>query len=186
MPNYLIVCVLFLSGCMMTKDTYYERLRMSEKTINGISVNISGPQSLPISIASDKSPKHVPSKTFFTITVKNETDSNVVIPFDEISRNRIRIYRNPETGAEYINNRTPPPRAEGIVADFSPNESKSFQAVFDFPEAIAKFTDKKTTIQFCVQWEKKRLRSATYTENSFDWNEDFEICQEIVIIDDIS
>ncbi len=159
---------------------------MSELEINGIQLSLIGPRTLPLSAVQPGNPNYDAQKGFFTISMKNGSDSDKQIPFDEISRNTVMIYRNPATEKEILDNRVPPPKEEGIVEKFSPGEIKSYQVVFAYPESLAQYENKVAQLQFCVKWDNKWLRVSTYPSNAFDWNESFELCRNIEITDDIN
>jgi hypothetical protein len=157
---------------------------MSEAVVQDVVVSLAAPQSLPLAVVRRGTPAFDPEQTFFTVLVSNKSDKPKRLPFSEISRNVATKYRNPETGAEVVNNRTPPPRLDGAVETLAPGASKQFQVVFEYPDGIATRQASVEPIQFCVQWNRDWLRQATYTPGSYDWNESFEVCREIRIVNE--
>jgi hypothetical protein len=155
---------------------------MSETVRNQVRISFTGPQELPLGVVLRSSPAYHGPSNFFTITMKNESNHSRTLPFPEIQRNTITIYRNPATGAESIDNRTPPPRMDGAVEVLAPGESKSYQLVFAYPAQIATRKDRVAVLQFCAKWEADWLRRTAYAPGSFDWNESFTLCRELRIV----
>ena len=156
---------------------------MSELVVDGIRLALAGPDSLPLAAVRRGSPSYDPERGFFTVSLKNESGRRRILPFDELRRSVVLVYRNPSTGQEIIDNRTPPPKRDGAVEGMSPGETKTFQVVFDYPESIATFHDHVARLRFCVRWENRWLRAATYAPGAYDWNESFEVCREVGIVD---
>jgi hypothetical protein len=129
-------------------------------------------------------PAYDASRNLFTVTLRTDSSRPKTLPLPEISRNSITKYRNPETGVEVVDNRTPPPRLDGAVETLAPGESKQFQVVFEYPARIATSTADVVVLQFCVTWNRDWLRKSAYLPGSYDWNESFEVCREIRIVSD--
>jgi len=157
---------------------------MSEVVINGIQLSLAGPGVLPLSVVLRDSPAYDGPRNFFTVSMKNESGHVKTLPFDELSRNIVLVYRNPATGDEIIDNKTPPPKLDGAVEKLGPGATMEFQVVFAFPDTIAVLEEGKAALQFCVKWEDSWLRSTAYSPESFDWNESFELCREIQIVEE--
>jgi hypothetical protein len=157
---------------------------MADLVIKDIRLSLTGAQTLPLAVVLRKSPAYDAQRNFFTVTLKNESGETKKLPFDELRRNVVLVYRNPATGAEIVDNRTPPPKRDGSVEKLASGETKSFQVVFEYPGSIATMKDHVAVLQFCVKWEASWLRAADYTPGAFDWNESFELCQEIRIFDE--
>jgi hypothetical protein len=156
---------------------------MSETVIDGIHLSLSGPETLPLSVVLRGSPTYDGPRCFFNVSVKNESDRTRSLPFDEMRRNIVSIYRN-SAGAERVDNRTPPPKAVGTVEALPPGVTKSFQVVFEYPASIAIMKKREALFQFCIKWESAWLRSTAYAPDAYDWNPSFELCREIRIIAD--
>ena len=92
--------------------------------------------------------------------------------------------QRPDTGAEVVDNRTPPPKLDGAVEKLAPAETKTIEVVFEYPAGIATMKNKVAVLQFCAKWQSEWLRKAAYAPGSYDWNESFEVCSEIRIIDE--
>jgi hypothetical protein len=157
---------------------------MSETVLQGVVISLSSPQTLPLAVVTRGNPAYDAQRNFFTVSLKNESGIPKTLPFREISRNSITKYRNPETGAEVVDNRTPPPRLDGAVESLAPGESKHFQVVFEYPAEIATMTENAAILQFCVAWNQDWLRKTAYAPGSYDWNESFEVCREIRIVNE--
>lgn len=156
---------------------------MQETKINGIHLSLAGPEKLPLSMVLRSSPTYDGSSNFYTVSLRNDSNRNLKLPFDELSRNTVTKYRDMSTSAEFTDNRTPPPKLDGAVEQFTPGEIKTFQVVFEYPLRIATMNNGIANILFCVKWEGDWLRKSSYVNESFDWNESFELCREICIVD---
>jgi len=156
---------------------------MSETVIKGIRLTFTGPDTLPLSVVLRDSPAYDGPRNFFTVSLKNESGKTKTLPFDEIRENTITKYRNPDTGAEIVDNQTPPPKFNGSVEKLAPGETKTYEAVFEYPASIATMKNKVAVLQFCAKWQSDWLRKAAYAAGSYDWNESFELCREIRIVD---
>lgn len=174
-----------LASCQTQDSNQYRVINMSELLINGIRLSFIGRQVLPLSVILRDSPNYDGASNFFTVSLKNESSSIKALPFDELRRNTITKYKNTETAVEFVNNKVPPPRPHGLIEEFNPGETKSFQVVFEYPTSIVTMHNRVATLQFCVKWQSDWLRKSTYTAGSYDWNESFEICREIRIIDEV-
>jgi len=157
---------------------------MSELVIKGIRLSLAGAQTLPLSVMRRDTPAYDGPRTFFTVSLKNESDGTRILPLDELRRNVVLVYRNPSTGAEVVDNRTPPPKRDGSVEALAKGEAKTFQVVFAYPQTIAVMRDHVAVLQFCVKWVGSWLRASTYAPGAYDWNESFELCREIRILDE--
>lgn len=175
------VAALAMTACLNPNVPPVKVSLMSETLRNEVRISFSGPQELPIGTVLRSSPKYHGPSNFFTVTLKNESSKPKKLPFPEIERNTITIYRNPATGAESIDNRTPPPEMDGAVAEFAPGESKSYQVVFEYPADIATRANRVALLHFCVKWDAGWLRGSAYAPGAFDWNESFELCRELRI-----
>jgi hypothetical protein len=156
---------------------------MSSTVINGIHLSLSGPTTLPLSVVRQDSPDYDGEAAFFTVSLKNESDQTKILPFDELRRNAVTKYRNPATAAEFVDNRTPPPKLDGSVQKLPPGKTKTFEVVFEYPARIATMKDRVAVLWFCVKWESNWLRKTAYAPGAYDWNESFELCREIRIVD---
>jgi hypothetical protein len=155
---------------------------MSETVLQDVVVSLSGPQSLPLAVVTRGDPAYDARQNFFTVSLRNESDKPKTLPLPEIGRHSVTKYRNPETQAEVVDNRTPPPRLNGAVETLAPGESKHFQVVFEYPARIATRKANVEILQFCVAWNHDWLRKSAYVPGSYDWNESFEVCREIRIV----
>jgi hypothetical protein len=158
--------------------------RMSSTVINGVHLSLSGPDTLPLAVVRRGSPDYDAEAAFFTVSLKNESEDTKTLPFDELRRNVVLNYRNQETAAEYSDNRTPPPKFDGAVQVLPPGKTKKFEVVFDYPAGIATMKNRVAVLWFCVKWESKWLRKSAYAPGAYDWNESFELCREIRIVDE--
>lgn len=157
---------------------------MSEIVTKNVRISFTGPEALPLPVVLRDSPAYDGPRTFFTVTLKNESGRKTNLPFDELRRNIVLIYRNPATRAEIIDNRSPPPKLDGSVEELAPGESKKFQVIFDYPAEIATMKDRVALLRFCVKWDNGWLRKAAYAAGAYDWNESFELCNEIRIVEE--
>ncbi len=157
---------------------------MSEIIVEGIRLSMEGANSFPLAVMHPDSPDYDRASQFFTVSLTNLSDRRKTLPFDELSRNYSRVYRNPATGEELFDNEIPPPKDDGSVEKLAPGSTKTFIVVFEYPEEIVKFENGKVTLQFCAKWEDSWLRKAAYKPGAYDWNESFELCHEIIITDD--
>jgi len=157
---------------------------MSETVVNEVRLSLAGPQTLPLSIVLRDSPTYDGPRNFFTVSLKNESGKTRALPFDELRRNIVTIYRNPVTSAEIIDNRTPPPKFDGSVEALAPGQNKTFLVIFEYPASIATMNNGVAVLQFCVKWESDWLRKSAYAPGVYDWNESFELCREIRIVDE--
>ena len=157
---------------------------MSDLLINGIRLSLEAPESLPLSVVLRGSPRYDGARNLFTVSLRNESPSRMTLPFDEIRRNSIPVYRNPATGAEIVDNRTPPPKMDGSVETIAPGAVKAFQVVFEYPARIVTMRDRVAVLEFCVKWDAKWLRASAYSPGAYDWNESFEACRQIRIIEE--
>lgn len=157
---------------------------MTEIVIDGIRLSLSGPETLPLSVVLRDSPAYDGPRNFFKVSLKNESHQPRSLPFDELRRNIVLVYRNPATDAEVVDNRTPPPKLDGSVEGLTPGETKTFEVVFEYPAQIATMEKRVAVLQFCIKWETDWLRSAAYASGAYDWNESFELCNEIRLVDE--
>jgi hypothetical protein len=155
---------------------------MSETVIKDVRLTFSGPESLPLAVVTRGNPAYDGERAFFTVSVRNNSDKPRALPLPEIRRHCVTKYRNPETGAEFVDNRTPPPKLDGAVETVAAGETKQFKVIFEYPERIAARKDATSIFQFCVAWNREWLRKSAYTPGSYDWNESFELCREIRIV----
>jgi hypothetical protein len=156
---------------------------MSTTVIKGIRLTLSGPTILQLSVVRRGSPDYNAEATFFTVSLKNESDGPKTLPFDELRRNVALKYRNPVTASEILDNRTPPPKLDGSVQKLLPGKTEKFEVVFDYPAAIAPMKDGVAVLWFCVNWKSDWLRKSAYVDGAYDWNESFELCREVRIKD---
>ncbi|WP_157223051.1 hypothetical protein ACO1KB_04390 [Leptospira interrogans serovar Szwajizak] len=116
MPNFLIVLIfILLTGCPALNNKENETYFMSEYVIKGIRLSMEGPSTLPLSVVRRDSLAYDGSRSFFTISLKNESDHIKNIPLDELRRNVVLVYRNSFTGVEIVDNRTSPPKLDGLI-----------------------------------------------------------------------
>lgn len=185
MRNCLAVSALLLMmSCAGLRVESEGEKFMSETIIKDVRVALAGPQKLPLSAALRGGPAYDGPRNFFTVSLTNESRNARTLPFDELRRNIVRIYRNPDMSTEIIDNRTPPPKLDGSVEQLAPGETKTFQVVFDYPASIATMTNHVALLRFCIKWESDWLRKSAYQPGSYDWNESFELCHEIRVIDE--
>lgn len=181
---YVVVALgSILFGCAGRASVAREEREMSEIVIDGIRLRLAGPDRLPLSVVDPASESYDREQAFFELSFTNESTSGRTLPFDELSRNTSALYRNPASGHESFDNRTPPPRMDGSVESIAPNQTKMFQVVFDYPEELAPVENGVALVQFCVKWEESWLRAAAYQPNAYDWNHSYELCANILIID---
>lgn len=154
---------------------------MINTVVKDIRLTLNGPEILPLSVVLRGGAAYDGPRNFFTVALTNESDDSKLLPFDELRRNTVLVYRNLATGAEIIDNRTPPPKRDGSVEKLAPGETKTFQVVFEYPARIATMEDRVAVLQFCAKWEASWLRTSAYTSRAYDWNESFEVCREIRI-----
>ena len=157
---------------------------MSETIINGVRVSFEGPPELPLSVVLRESPAYDAPRNFFTVLLKNVSGQVKTLPFDELRRNIVSIYRNPATGAEIIDNRTPPPKLDGSVEELAPGQTKTFQVIFEYPAKIATMKNRVAVLRFCAKWDSVWLRKSAYAPDAFDWNESYELCREIRVVEE--
>ena len=157
---------------------------MSETVIDGIRISFSGPDRLPLSVVSRESPNYDAPRNFFTVTLKNESPQGRKLPLDELRRAIVLMYGNPETKAQEVDNKSPPPRRAGIVETLAPGEQRAFQVIFAYPARIAPLKDGSVLLRFCVRWESTWLRAASYTTGAYDWNPSFQLCRDLQIVSD--
>lgn len=157
---------------------------MSELVVEGVRLTLTGPETLPLAAVHPDSPAYDPSRAFFTVALRNESRRRRILPFDELRRNVVLVYRDRSTGAEFVDNRTPPPRRNGAVEELPVGGDKSFQVVFAYPETIARLEDGAAALQFCVRWDRDWLRADEYAPGAYDWNETFELCRELRVVDE--
>ncbi len=156
---------------------------MSETVINGIKLSFTGPEQLPLSVVLRDSPAYDGPCNFFTVSFTNKSGRTRKLPFDELQRNVVMRYRNPVSHAEEVDNQTPPPKMDGAVDTLVVGETKMFQVIFNYPTQIVTMKDNIAVIEFCVQWKKEWLRDQAYTEVAYDWNESYQLCRQIRIVD---
>lgn len=176
-----VTALAFLTSCATPSADSSKRSNMSEILAKEVRLSFTGPQTLPLPVVLRDSPAYDAPRNFFTVTLKNESSKQQTIPFDELQRNTITKYRNPDTGAEIVNNRTPPPKQDGAVLVLAPGETKSFQVVFEYPAKLQDLKNKVAELSFCVKWESSWLRKQAYAPDAYNWNESFELCREIRI-----
>jgi len=174
---------LLMNGAQPNADLRKGRY-MSETVVKEIRISFTGPQTIPLSVALRDSPAYNGPRNFFTVALKNNSRNTKTLPFDELQRNTVTKYRNSVTGAEIIDNRTPPPKLDGSVVKLAPGDTKTFQVVFEYPATIASMKNGVVVLQFCVKWENDWLRKSAYAPGAYDWNESFELCREIRITDE--
>jgi hypothetical protein len=186
MRNRLAAAVSLVLPALCSKaDAGLEEMNfMPETLIDGISLSLSGPKRLPLSVVLRSSPTYDGQRTFFEVSLKNESRHIRSLPFDELRRNVVLVYRNPATNAEIVDNRTPPPKLDGAVERLSPGATKTFQVAFEYPAGIATMEKREAALQFCVKWESDWLRHQAYAPGAFDWNASFEVCDELRVVDE--
>ena len=157
---------------------------MSEKVIKQIRLSFTGPESLPLAVVRRESPDYDGPRSYFTVSLKNESDGPVSLPLDELKRNVVMVYRNPATGREKVDNRTPPPKMDGAVESLQAGKTTSFQVVFEYPADLATTKNRVAELEFCVKWKKEWLRDSAYAPRAYNWNESYELCRQIRIVDE--
>lgn len=155
---------------------------MLETMVRGVRIRFSGAESLPLAVVQRSSPAYDSARNFFTVTMKNESSQTLHLPFDEISRNTVLVYRHPVTHEVSLDNRTPPPRKQGLVTELLPGALQSYQVVFEYPQQMAAIANGVAEVQFCVRWQSDWLRQNSYEPGSYNWNESFELCQQVKIM----
>lgn len=154
---------------------------MSETVIDGIRISFAGPDQLPFKVVSRDSPAYDAPRNFFTVTMKNESPASRKLPFDELRRTIVLVYGNPDTKEQEVDNESPPPRRVGLVEKLPPGEQRQFQVVFAYPARIATLKNGSVRLRFCVRWEAAWLRVASYTADTCDWNQSFQLCRDLQI-----
>ena len=177
-------CIAALAIALLAANPVREVKNMSEIVVQDVRVTFSGPSSLPLPVVTRGNPAYDAPRNFFTVSLKNESDKTKKLPLPEITQGCITKYRNPDTGAEFVDNRTPPPRLDGAVEALAPGQTKSFQVVFEYQPQIAERKNGGAVIQFCAVWNRDWLRKAAYTAGAYNWNESFELCREVQILDE--
>lgn len=159
---------------------------MSEIVINNLHLSLQGPQTLPLSVVLRDSPNYDQQKNLFTVLLMNKSDRTRTLPLDELRRNIVRIYRNLATDTELIDNKIPPPKLDGSTEELAQGETKTIQLTFNYPMQIVTMKNKVAVLSFCVKWDGSWLRESAYALGAIDWNESFELCHEIQILDDMT
>jgi len=157
---------------------------MSSIEKDGVSLTLTGPDALPLAVANRMGSEYNMERCLFQLAVKNVSDTVKNMPYDELKGGTIQVYRRIQDKKEIIDNRTKPPKKKGIVDRFLPGEEKSHSVLFEYQPAIAKYEHNIAKIQFCVKWDAGWLRASSYDSGAVDWNESFELCREIRIIDE--
>ena len=157
---------------------------MAEIIVNGMKITLSGSGEFKLSQIHPDSLAYDLGAKLYSVTFSNVSDEDKILPFDELSRTIGFIYRNPVSDEELFDLHPPPPKDDGAVERFSPGSSKSFNLNFEYPESIVTMKDGKAALQFCLKWEDSWLRAAAYKPDSFNWNESFELCQDVIIVQD--
>jgi hypothetical protein len=183
MRSRVALSVAALACNAIVPGIYSYEAYMSEITVKQVRISFSGPETLPLPVVRRGSPKYDGPRNFFTVSLRNDSATKRTLPLPELRENVVMKYQNPATGAEIVDNETPPPDFEGAVEDLAPGETKTFQVVFEYPERIATFKDRVAVLRFCVKWESDWLRRSAYAPGAYDWNESFELCREIRITD---
>lgn len=176
--------ILLFTSCARPSAEFDKVSNMSQTVVKDIRLSLTGPQTLPLAIALRDSPAYDAQRNFFTVSMRNESGAPRTLPFDELRRNIVLVYRNPATAAEVVDNRSPPPKLDGSVEKLAPGETKTFEVIFDYPSSIATMKDHVAVLQFCVKWESGWLRKSAYAPNAYNWNESFELCREIRIVEE--
>jgi hypothetical protein len=154
----------------------------TNRLLDGIRVTLSGPRSLPLAVVTRGDPAFDASRGMFTLTLHNESDRERRLPIDELRRSLVRVYGNPATRAESIDNRSAPPRAVGIVEALPRGATRDIQVPFAYPASIATMEHGAAQLRFCVRWESGWLRTASYPSDAVDWNPSFELCADLRIV----
>lgn len=118
----------------------------------------------------------------FTVTLHNESERTRRLPIDELRRSLVRVYGNPATRAETIDNRSAPPRAVGVVEALPPGPTRDIHVPFAYPGSIATMDHGAAQLRFCVRWESSWLRAASDPSDAVDWNPSFEPCSDLRIV----
>lgn len=177
-------CIAVAAFTVLAADSLCEVKNMSEIVLQDVRVTLSGPESLPLPVVTRGNPAYDGPRNFFTVSFKNESGQTKKLPLPEISRGSVARYRNPDTGAEFVDNRTSPPRFDGAVEALAPGETKNFQIIFEYPPKIAARRNGAAVIQFCAVWNRDWLRKNAYPAKAYDWNESFDLCREVRIVDE--
>lgn len=171
------------AGCAEPNVGQSKGKAVAEVVLKGVRLSLTGPETLPLPVVLRNSPAYDAPRNFFTVSIKNESASMRTLALDELRRSLVLVYRNPATAAEKTDNRTSPPKLGSSVEKLAPGETKSFQVVFEYPADIARMKDHVTLLRFCVKWESAWLRKSAYAPGAYDWNESFELCREIRILE---
>ncbi len=156
---------------------------MSEVQVDSMRISLTGPASLERSVIERTSPSYDGQQALFKVTITNASGDFRRLPFDELARHVVRVYRHPATKAEWIDNRTPPPKMNGAVIALAPGASRGFPLLFEFPSRLLEQDAKTQQVQFCARWDSTWLREAAYAPQAFDWNQGFEVCTDLRLVD---
>jgi len=96
----VLLGVVLLENCAPPNVAFYQASYMSETAVKDIKVSLTGPQTLPLSVLRRGSPAYDPERSFFTVTLENQSRQTKALPFQEIGQNAVLIYRNPQTKRE--------------------------------------------------------------------------------------
>lgn len=176
--------LVLLAGCSASDSETTKEQQMSEIIVKGMKVTLNGPEQFMLSQVHPDSLAYDLAAKLYTVSFSNVANEDKRLPFDEISRNIGAVYRDPVSNAELSHHHPPPPKDDGATEIFSPGGTQSFRVNFEYPESIVAMKDGRALLQFCLKWEGSWLRAAAYKPDSFDWNESFELCQEVIILRD--
>lgn len=144
-------------------------------TSNGIQLSMAAPTPMYAAAIEPGSPAFDINQTVFRLTMKNVSSLPITLPFEEIRRNSVRVYRNLEGVVVHTDNRTPPPTRKGLVESVLPGESCEIAVQFH----SALMGPVKYPSRFCLQWRSEWLQAKYYKEGSYQWNQSFEICANL-------
>jgi hypothetical protein len=156
---------------------------VSDIDVAGIQLSLTGPEQLRAAAVRLDSPTYDMNQTFFRLIMRNAGGHPITMPLAEIRRNVMRVYTNLETGRSEMLDEPLPPIPQGLVETIAPGESREITVQFIYPEALVERPRKVLDIRFCVRWRPEWLRSQYYEPGSYQWNEPFDVCTDVTIVD---
>jgi hypothetical protein len=156
----------------------------NNNNLTGLQLTLTAPAQVRAAVLRPDDPAFDMDQTLFRLTLKNVGPQPITLPFQEIRRNVVRVYTDLATGAVHTDNRTPPPTRKGIVDTLAPDESREIVVQFQYLAMLDSGRKGPFDILFCVRWRPEWLRSQYYQPASYQWNEAFDVCTNLRIVQD--
>jgi hypothetical protein len=111
----------------------------------------------------------------------NQSPAPLSFPGEAIMYRVLRTYTDQQRGTRQVFNINEPPLNTFKVTQLMPGESWRFGIGFELPDQLLPQQGGDVTVQVCVSWVVSELDTVLFPPGSYDWAEDFNTCQDVLI-----